>query len=351
MKHLLLLILLTVASLAFADSLDVTGFKHIPNDLSATRYERKDNSDRTCALVKVITDLENLGFESNMKIAGEIEKKAGEYWVYLSPGERRLSIWGPNLIRYNFDFTDPPQSGKVYQLVVTRKGAGGVTGASSGFVVLKSQPPGAKVWIDAEYMGLTPFQREMAVGFYNFRLEKEMFYPKEGSFTIKMNETERPEVTLSPNFGSLKVSTTPVSGAAITLDGTPTKFKTPFTFDTLASGNHTLSLTLDLYEPVSKSFAIIDNEPTRLDFALNPVFGNIKITTEPDADIFIDAEIKATGTWEGILTRGIHTVEIKKDKHYTQTQKVDMKPGASESLPFTLKPIVEIGRASCRERV
>jgi len=340
MKHHLLVLFLLATQFALADSLDVTGFKQIPNDVSATRYPRQDVNDKTCALVKVITDLENLGFESNMKIAGEIEKRAGEYWVYLSPGERRLSIWGPNLIRYNFDFPDPPQSGKVYQLVVTRKGAGGATSSASGFVVLKSQPPGAKVWIDEEYMGLTPFQREMAVGFYNFRLEKEMFYPKNGSFTIKVNETEKQELVLDPNFGSLEVVTTPVAGAVISLDGMPTKFKTPYTFDTLASGSHTLALTLDLYEPVNRTITIRDKETAKLDIALAPVFGNVKITTQPAADIYIDGEMKASTTWEGILTRGIHTIEVKKGKYYTQTQKLDIKPGATEALPFTMKPIV-----------
>lgn len=340
MKLHLLVLFLFATQIALADSLDVTGYKQIPNDLSATRFERKDASDRSCALVKVITDLENLGFESNMKIVGSIGKKAGEYWVYLSPGERRLSIFGPGLLRYNFDFPELPQSGKVYQLVVTSKGAGGATGDASGFVVLKSQPSGARVYIENSYVGNTPCQQEMKVGFYNFRLEKEMYYPKEGSFTIKVNETERPVVTLSPNFGSLKVSTTPVSGAVITLDGIPTKYKTPYTFDTLATGNHTIALSLDLYEPLSKSFSVLDSETTRLDFVLNPVFGNISITTQPEATIYIDTEMKATGAWEGILTRGIHTIEAKKEKYYPQTQKVDMKPGATESVNFSLKPIV-----------
>lgn len=340
MKNFLLPFLLLVVQITLADSLDVSGYKQIPSDISATRYPRHDANDRTCALLKVNTDLENLGFETNMKIVGNIEKKAGEYWIYVSPGERRLSIFGAGLIRYNFDFPDSPKEGKVYQLIITRKGAGGVTGASTGFVVLKSLPPGTKVWIDEEYMGLTPFQREMAVGFYNFRLEKEMYYTKQGSFTVKINETEKQELTLDPNFGSLKITSAPVSGASITLDGTPTKFKTPCTFDTLTSGQHTVALTLDLYEPVNRTVTIRDTETAILDIPLNAVFGNVKINTSPESDIYIDAEMKSRGTWEGILTRGMHTIEAKKDKHYPQTQKFDMKAGAAETLTFTLKPIM-----------
>ena len=43
-----------------------------------------------------------LGFESNLGIIGDIEKKNGEYRIYISPGEQRLNIWGPNIIKYIF---------------------------------------------------------------------------------------------------------------------------------------------------------------------------------------------------------------------------------------------------------
>ncbi|MBM3435900.1 MAG: PEGA domain-containing protein [Bacteroidetes bacterium] len=335
----LCLLLLGFYQLSFADSLDVTGYKQIPNDISATRFPRNDANDKLCALIRVISDLDQLGFESNLGIVGSIEKKSGEYWIYVSPGERKLSIWGPNLLRYNFNFPSLPESGKVYQLVVTRKGSSIKDGYTTGFILLKSNPPGAKVWIDGEYRGLTPFQQEMTGGYYSYKLEKAMFYSGEGGFTIKVNETITEEVMMNPNFGSLSVTTSPVSGAQITLDGIPTNHTTPFTFDTLASGKHTMSLLIDLYEPVSREITLKDNEKYSLEIPLTPVFGNIEIASNPAAGIFIDNELKGNGSYSGILTKGMHTIEGRMEKYYTQSRKLDMKAGAKESIKFEMLPI------------
>nr|NQU91295.1 PEGA domain-containing protein [Bacteroidota bacterium] len=77
MKHIYFITFLLISQLAMADSLDVTGFKQIPNDISSSRYPRLDANDNTCALIKVLSALDGLGFESNVGIVGNIEKKAG----------------------------------------------------------------------------------------------------------------------------------------------------------------------------------------------------------------------------------------------------------------------------------
>jgi len=339
MKHLYLFIFLLISNTILADSLDVSGFRQIPNDISAIQFERHDANDKVCVLIKVISDLDGLYFDSGLRIVGNIERKSGEYWIYLSPGERRLNIWGADLLKYNFNIPGLIKSGKVYQMVVTRKGAGGVGGLATGFILLKSQPSHAKVWINDEYRGYTPFNMEMTSGYHEYRLEKEMFYPKEGNFTIKVNDTERQEMVLDPNFGSLSIKTTPIDGVKISLDGVPTNYFTPHTFDTLKSGTHTISLSLELYEPVNREFTIRDGENTPLNIEMIPVFGNVNITTNPAADIFIDGEQRASGAFDDILRKGVHTIEVKKDKYYSQTKKIDMKAGVTETLPFTLLPI------------
>ncbi|MCD4665089.1 MAG: PEGA domain-containing protein, partial [Bacteroidales bacterium] len=315
------------------------GYKQIPNDISATRFPKHDANDKLCALIKVISDIDQLGFESNLGIVGNIEKKTGEYWIYVSPGERKLSMWGPNLLKYNLNLSTLPKSGKVYQVVVTRKGEGIKSGFNTGFILLKTQPPGAKIWIDDEYRGITPFQQEMTGGYYNYRVEKEMFYSKEGGFTVLVNETVTEDIVLDPNFGSLTVKTTPIPGAQISLDGVPTDYQTPHTFDTLASGVHTTSLIIDLYEPINREVTINDNEKANFEIGLNPVFGNVEISASPNAEIYIDKVIKGNGTYSGILTIGMHTIEARLDKYYPQTEKLDMEAGAIETVSFQLEPI------------
>lgn len=340
MKPAYLTLFLFISLRLFADSIDVSGYKIIPNEIITVKNERFDANDNRCVLIKAISDLDGLGFESTLGIVGNVEKKGGEYWIYVSPGERRLSIWGPGLMRKNFNIPSPlPESGKVYQMVITRKGSSIKDGYTTGFILLKSNPPGAKVWIDNEYRGLTPFQQEMTGGYYSYKIEKAMYYPKEGGFSIKVNETLTEEITLNPNFGSLSVTSTPLSGAQITLDGIPTTRQTPFTFDTLVSGKHEVSLILDLYEPANREITIKDSEKYNLEIPLTPVFGHVEITTNPLSGIYIDNELKGSGSYSGILTKGMHTIEAKLDKYYTQTRKINMKAGQKESISLDLVPI------------
>jgi len=61
MKHLYLFIFLFITNTILADSLDVSGFRQIPNDISAIQYERHDANDKVCVLIKVISDLDGHG--------------------------------------------------------------------------------------------------------------------------------------------------------------------------------------------------------------------------------------------------------------------------------------------------
>ena len=338
MKNSLLILLLFSSQVIFADTLDVSSYKQIPNDISANRYPRLDANDNTCALIKVMTALEGLGFDSNLGIVDDIERKNGEYWIYVSPGERRLSFWGPDLLRKNYNLPNATQAGKVYQMIVIARSATN-SGIATGFILVVSDPPGAKVWIDSEYMGLTPHQSELNAGYHDYRLEKELYYSKEGSFNILLNETTTEEVTLDPNFGALSITTTPVEGATITLDGKPTEFTTPHTFEMLPSGDHTIALSVDLYEPANRQLTIRDGETTTFDIPLTPVFGNISITTQPVAGIFIDDQQVATGTYSDILTKGYHTIEARLEKYYPQSQRLNMTAGTNETIDFKLEPI------------
>jgi len=74
------------------DGFEVKVFEKAENDLTARMYPRTDVNDHPCALIRILTDLNGLSFDSNVGIVGNVEKKTGEYWLYVSPGERQLQI-------------------------------------------------------------------------------------------------------------------------------------------------------------------------------------------------------------------------------------------------------------------
>jgi hypothetical protein len=337
----LIFLVFTTANL-LADEFEVKSFEKAVNDLSARTHSRNDVNDNPCALIRILTDLNGLSFDSNSGIVGNIEKKTGEYWLYVSAGERQVKIMKEGFIPLNYNLPETINEFAVYRMVLTGKNtnvaAGGLT---TGMILIQSVPEGADVYIDDIYKGKSPFQQEMKSGYYKFMLSKKYFYEKTGDFKVLVDSTEKVIVKLDPKFGSVNLSVIPAGVASkVFIDGFELNQKPPFVFDTLQSGAHTITLETALYEPVTRDFTVEDNKTTQLEIPLKPIFGNIEISAGEGDQIFIDGTLKGSKTFTGILMVGIHTIEIRRDKFYTDTRKINIEAGKTENLQIALKPIV-----------
>lgn len=91
-----------------------------PFDTSASIYGRTDRNGISCALVKVILLLPEIGFEGN--VIGESEFKKGEYWVYLTAGTRRLKLkhdkYAPVMVEFSEFGINGLESKTTYELTV-----------------------------------------------------------------------------------------------------------------------------------------------------------------------------------------------------------------------------------------
>ena len=171
---LVLSLLFSITSIA--DEFEVKKFEKAPNDISARTNAREDVNGNDCAIIKILTDLDGLGFESNLGIVGHVVKKPGEYWLYISPGERRIRATREGFIPLEYNLPERAVGATVYRIVLTRKaGSGTVSAYTTGFILLKSNPTGANVYIDNEFKGKTPLSKELESGYYNFRLSKKLF--------------------------------------------------------------------------------------------------------------------------------------------------------------------------------
>src|SRR5690606_13304966 len=89
-------------------------------------------------------------------------------------------------------------------------------------------------------------------------------------------------LVMIPTTGSIVVNSTP-AGAAITLDGTETSQVTPYTFDSLTPGEHTIAVNLAGYEPASQSVNVVAGSSVTADFTLVmiPTTGSIIVNSTP----------------------------------------------------------------------
>ena len=338
MYRIIILILLCSSffKVSSADEFVVKDFKLDIADLSARKAEKKDFNGDVCAIIKILTDIPGLKFEANISITAQ-EFKNNAYRLFVSPTERKLTIMKDGFINLEYVLPLKIESNNVYVMILTKQSAEAIENVNNtGFVFFKTDPEKADVSINGEYKGKTPFQMELKAGNYTYALSKPLYYSSNGSFEITANQTNKKEISLVKNFGSVIINSQP-EGAEIEIDQKTSNAFTPHAIDQLASGKYTLRLSKELYEPKTLPFTIKDGEPTKLNVTLTPIFGVVNITANNNAEIYIDGVYKERGSYYAQLVKGIHTIEVKKDKYISQTQKLDVQTNKTESINFNLK--------------
>jgi formylglycine-generating enzyme required for sulfatase activity len=285
--------------------------------------------------------------------------------------------------------------------------------AQTQWLVITSNPDGADVYIDDQAVGKTPYQNELQVGKYKWRLQKELYLIQEGVVelnastprqtvevtlkadygtltistepevnaevyingmsinkstpckidkvpsgekTIKaiknlyqiteQSVTVSPEsnlnVTLNsnPTFGNISVNSAPESGATVSLDGMPTGKTTPCSIEKVPAGEHTVTVSLEMYETSSGRLNLIAGETKPMTIEMNPTFAGISVSSEPKADIYINDQFKANGLWQGRLNPGVYTFEGRLEKHRTAIEKQTVSVGVPLQIKLIPEPII-----------
>lgn len=331
-----------------AQNISVKSFKLLEKDLDAqTYFPKTDQNGDKCAIIKVQTTETGFQWEGDGLGIIATEYKTGEFWIYVPFGAQRLTIKHPKLgVLRNYQYTQKIQSGKVYEMVLTTARVTTIVEEyeiPTQWVVITSEPSGVNIYINEEHKGITPFQQELAEGTYNYRLQYPMYHEEAGRFELVASEGKKAmNMALKPNFGMISVSSKPESGATVLLDGKPTGKTTPCTLEQISSGQHTVSLQREWYQPITKQVTVNDAQTSEVAVEMQPNFANVKITAKNNAVIFIDGTRKATATWEGRLLAGFHTFEAKIEKYKDDKSKVEIVAGEEKSI--NLEPQPKLGK-------
>ena len=219
--------------------------------------------------------------------------------------------------------------------ITLEEGTSNVKFTAPGIVIIQSDPEGANVELNGQKVGTTTgtYQANHYAGEYTLTLRKKLYHPASKTFTLTSGETlEIPVIKLKPKFGYLEVTTNPTS-ADVYLDE---KYlgKTPLNKDKIASGNHTLRITLDKYQKHQETVILKDGDEKKFDLNLKPNFAKLEIDSAPEqgATVFIDGkEVGKTPYVDKMMVAGTYEVRIEKDlwigctKTITITPKFDKK--------------------------
>ena len=123
MKKILItsfLFLLTVS--LFSQEISVKSFKPLSNDLTARMNPITNDNAQTCALLKIVTTEHGFEFDTDgLGMCKDVdETHAGEIWIWLAPGSRRLTIRHGQLgVLRNYEYPVAIESACTYEMVLT----------------------------------------------------------------------------------------------------------------------------------------------------------------------------------------------------------------------------------------
>ena len=341
------LLLITFSIFCFSTSIAqiaVKSFRILSTDQTARITNPViDQNGEKCALIKVVTTETGFGWEGGMLGITKVEPKLGEFWVYVPHGAKKITIKHAQLgILRDYIYTEAIKEATVYEMVLTTgivKTIVEQREIESVWLMINSTPSGSDLYIDDVYVGQTPFQKKMKKQKYNFRLSKVKYQPNAGVVDLSdIDDNKELSINLKPDFGSIYITTEPENGAIVILDNINTTKTTPCTLDEVESGTHRITLRREWYEPVIKEFNLLAEEEKTINIKLLPSYGELNISTEPKADIFIENVKKGHGEYSCRLSPGIYSVKAQKPKHHDDYQNIEIMLGEVKNVNFNLRP-------------
>ena len=88
----------------------------------------------------------------------------------------------------------------------------------------------------------------------------------------------------------------------------------------------------EMFSAAEKTFTVTDGNTTQAPMTMAANFVSVNITTDSNSDIYVDNEKKGTGTWNGRLSDGPHSLEARKASHKTAIKNVQLTLGTTENI-------------------
>jgi FKBP-type peptidyl-prolyl cis-trans isomerase/outer membrane lipoprotein-sorting protein len=328
---------------SFTQQISVKSFRILESDQEARIISiKKDQNGKKAAIIKVVTSQTGFVFDFGMiGNALATEQKTGEIWVWVPAGARKVTINHQQLgVLRNYEFEIDIQEATVYEMIlVTGKVITTVEETiASQWLLIRPTPASALVYIDNQFVSTGEYQAKLKAGSYNYRVEAPLYHSDAGKFEITNTKKEL-LVNLLPAFGYVQVNTSPEQGAKIIIDDKELSATTPAKSEALASGEHTVRVIKEMYQPTKQKVTVTDGQTTPVNFTLQPNFAQVSISSVAGANIFINGDQKGTGTWNGRLNAGVYSLEARLDNYRPAKQDIELMAGDNKKLDLQPTPI------------
>ncbi len=209
--------------------------------------------------------------------------------------------------------------------------------ARTGNLKVISNPFEATIKINGKVMGQTPTTlRNMLIGEYSTEISLPGYSTAIEKTTITEGQTAIINATLI-NGRSTTINSEP-SGASLTIDGVMVG-TTPYT-GSVPYGNHKIKLEQGSNKAY-KNLLVSESDNPNYTLTFATTYGNLDISNNSYASIYIDGEFKGMSSWQGKLPSGSYRVEVKKDGLKTASQQVELFEDDNQKI--ALEPAESFG--------
>jgi len=335
-KKLTVIFFLFIAGveLVYSQEFDVREFKADPADLAAIRFPRRSVNDEPCALIKVVTNIQGMQFDSNLGIVDMVRQEDEGYWLYVPPKERRIRLMASGYLPLDLPMPEPAAENRVYNLVVTSIGVGGNLELIPVNFIVDGHTDAVLIIGDETF----PIDQtlQLGKGLYDIRIEKPGYRP----ISTQIEITETNTLFRYQLEGIMEETVTIRSnpqGATVYINNVRREGKTPFQ-EFLFPGSYSLKLTLSEYKDMETRIMVQENENNEFIFDLQKFAGTLVLSVEPsDARVSINQR-NYTGQKEIQLAPGTYRLLVEKEGYTSQEERFVMDQGGQIVQNIKLVP-------------
>jgi hypothetical protein len=214
-----------------------------------------------------------------------------------------------------------------------------------GRIFAISNPPGAKVYLDNSYQGVTPLNLDsITSGQHSIKLVLSGYQEWNSYVSVFPSQTTTVSADLiaQQSYGTISVYSNP-SGAKVYLDNSY-KGVTPLNLKNITLGQHSIKLVLSGYQEWNSYVSVFPSQKTTVsaDLIAQQSYGSISIScNQSGAKIFLDGTYKKTTSSNNPVALenikdGYHELTIIKDSFRTWVEDIWVYFGEISSVDVTM---------------
>lgn len=187
MKRIVILLMLSTlfSILTRAQTIAIESFSIANGDVSASTQGRLDSNGDACGLIKVFLPTSKARFNGN--VVGNTEQHTSTYWVYMSPGSKRLQVEHPDYPQLDVIFKDfgiaSIQAKTTYKLVLSTPQS---ANNQNQTLKIKHSPYDAIVLIDGDIVETSEGQTtlNLPIGNHSYNITAKGYIKQQGEIKL-----------------------------------------------------------------------------------------------------------------------------------------------------------------------